>query len=117
MSNPQGTWEGEAKRLQNKSDDHAIKTMSNKMRREGSNQGHQALWATQMTYSLPGTSMSLEELENIQRKARRASLGKLGFNQNFPKAVVYGPSATGGLKMVDLAIEQGIRATENFFLF
>ena len=39
----------------------------------------------------------------------------MGFSQNFPKAVVYGgPITSGGLKMVDLTIEQGIRARENF---
>ena len=53
MSKPQeGTWEGKAKRLQNKSNDHAIKTMSNKMRRGDANQGHQAIQAAQMTYLL-----------------------------------------------------------------
>ena len=49
MSNPKGTWEGEAMRIQNKSNDHAIKTMANKLRRGDSNQAHKAIWAAQMT--------------------------------------------------------------------
>jgi hypothetical protein len=60
-----------------------------------------------MRYSLPVTSMTPSQLEGIQRKGRRASLCKMGFSQNFPKAVVYGPITTGGLKMVDLTTEQG----------
>ena len=73
------------------------------------------IWAAQMMYSIPVMSMTQTQLEGIQNKERRASLGKMGFSQNFPKAVVYGPLTTGGLKMVDLTIEQqGIQATENF---
>ena len=78
MSNPQeGTWEGKAKRLQNKSNDHAIKTMSNKMWRRDANQACRAIWAAQMTYSLPVTSMTSEQLENIE-KSQKSKLGKTG---------------------------------------
>ena len=85
------------------------------MWRRDASQAHHLIWAFQMTYSLPVTSMTQYKLEGIQKKARKASLGKMaGFSQNFPKAVVYGPLTTGGLKMVELTIEQGICLTENF---
>jgi hypothetical protein len=42
--------------------------------------------------------MTESQLEEIQKKAKRASLGKMDFSQNFPKAAVYGSIITGGLK-------------------
>ena len=74
--------------------------MSHKMWRSAASQAHHLIWAFQMTYSLPVTSMTQYQLEGIQKKARKASLGKMaGFSQNFPKEeVVYGPITTGGLK-------------------
>ena len=49
------------------------------------------------------------------KNARRASLAKMGFNQNFPKASVHSPKERGALSsMVDLTVEQGIRAVEGF---
>jgi len=67
-----------------------------------------------MTYSLPVTSISYKQLEEIQKRARRASLGKMGYNQQFPLAVVYDPKSVGALDLVDLTMEQGIRVVESF---
>ena len=60
------------------------------------------------------TGMMGKQLEGIQKNTRRASLAKMGFNQNFPKASVYGPMERGALSMVDLTVEQGTRAVEGF---
>ena len=88
---------------------YAMKIFSERdTERRDASQAHHLIWAAQMRYSLPVTSMTQYKLEGIQKKARKASLGKMaGFSQNFPKAVVYGPLTTGGLKMVDLTTEQG----------
>jgi len=48
------------------------------------------------------------------KKARRANLAKMGFNQNLPKASVDGPKERGALSMVDLTVEQGICAVDGF---
>ena len=42
------------------------------------------------------------------------SLFKMGFHKNYPKAVVYGPVFKGGLNMVDLTIEDGVRGITHF---
>lgn len=45
-----------------------------------------------MTYSLPITFMTQEQLENIQKGARRAVLlARMGYNHFPKKASVYGP--------------------------
>ena len=94
---------------------YAMKIFSERdTERRDASQAHHLIWAAQMMYSIPVMSMTQTQLEGIQNKERRASLGKMGFSQNFPKAVVYGPLTTGGLKMVDLTSEQGICLTENF---
>ena len=68
-----------------------------------------------MSYTLPITGMNAKKLETIQRKARRASLGKMGFNQNFLRAVFMVPQQwLGALNLVDLTIEQGIRAMDSY---
>ena len=67
-----------------------------------------------MTYSLPVTSLLYNQVEKIQKRAQCASLGKMGYNQNFPLAVVYGPKSVGPLDLVDLTMEQGIRAVASF---
>jgi Reverse transcriptase (RNA-dependent DNA polymerase) len=114
LSNPMGNWDDEASRLLTKSNAYAVQTLSHKMRRQDASRAHHSIWSAQMTYSLPVTGMNTKQLETIQKKARWASLGKMGYNQNFPRAVVYGPIEKGGLNMVDLTIEQGVRAIENF---
>jgi len=89
--------------------------LSHKLRRKDALQAHTTFWAAQqMTYSMPITGLSREQLEKAQKKARQASLGKMGFNQKFPMATVCGPKDRVCLSMVDLTREQGIRAVASF---
>jgi hypothetical protein len=44
----------------------------------------------------------------LQSKALHATLNKLGFNPNTPRAVVFGPCIRAGLRLRDLPTEQGI---------
>ena len=58
--------------------------------------------------------LSLKSLESIQKHARQASLSKMGgYNQKFPKVLVYGTLSCGGLNMVNLIVEQGIWGLAN----
>jgi len=70
--------------------------------------------SAQIASSLPVTGMTTQQLENIQKTARKGSLGKMRFNQEFPLVVVYGTKLTGGIEMVYLTMEQGTRAVEHF---
>ena len=97
MSCPLGNWDDKFRRLATKSNIHASTTMSNQVRSMDAQQAHRDIWASQMAYSLPITGMNAKQLETIQRKARRASLGKMVFNQNFPQVVLHGPSTVGAL--------------------
>jgi len=106
-------WEEELRRMTKKSDKYARLTMSHRHRHCYANLSHRFIWAPQQTYSLPITSIPLKSLESIQKHARQASLSKMGYNQHFPKAAVYGPLSCGGLNMVILMVEQIIRGLAN----
>ena len=108
-------WTDEINRLATKSDNHARLTMSHRHQRCDADLSHSAIWVTQHTYSLPiTTSIPNKSLELIQMKSQQASLGKMGYNIHFPKAIVYGPISHGGLNMMDLSVlEQGIRGIAN----
>ena len=85
---------------------------TNRFRRSDATQAHHSIWSAQMTDSLPVTVIATRQLENIQKEARRASLGKMGFNQNFPMAVVYRSKQTGEIEIVDLTMKKEARAVE-----
>ena len=42
----------------------------------------------------------------MQSKMLRAMLPKMGFNRNFPRAVVHGPFSLGGNQLIDVKVEQ-----------
>ena len=48
------------------------------------------------------------ELKTVQTQATSSFLQRMGFNQNFPRAVVFGPISMGGLEFRDLYVEQGV---------
>ena len=58
-------------------------------------------------YSLTTTTMTRMELKTVQTQATSSFLQRMGFNQNFPRAVVFGPISLGGLEFWDLYVEQG----------
>jgi hypothetical protein len=67
-----------------------------------------AVYLPSMTYTLTLTAHSPKKLRKVQSSAICATLNKLGFNRNTPRAVVFGPCLQAGLSLRDLATEQGI---------
>jgi hypothetical protein len=67
-----------------------------------------AVYLPAMTYTLTLTAHSPKKLRTLQSSGVRATLNKLEFNRNTPRAVVFGPCLQAGLSMRDLATEQGI---------
>jgi hypothetical protein len=60
-----------------------------------------------MGYSLPVTTFSEDELNNIQITPIQVILPAMGYNRNTPKAVVFGPREYVGIGLRHLYIEQG----------
>jgi len=58
-------------------------------------------------YSLPITTLSRKQVDQIQARATKAILSSLGINRMFPRAVAFGPPQYGGLGLQHLLTKQG----------
>jgi hypothetical protein len=58
-------------------------------------------------YPLPTTTMTRQQLHNIEKGPINALLPKLGYNRHFPRAIVHGPIRYGGLGIKSLYFAQG----------
>ena len=74
---------------------------------------YQGKYVPSVNYSLPVCSMNTAQLQSIQTQFISALLNKLGFNQHYPRAVVYGPHELGGLQLIDVRYEQGVQNTQS----
>jgi hypothetical protein len=70
---------------------------------------HRSTYVPSMTYSLPLTIFDRKTLNQIQRWAIQAILNKLGVCRSFPQRVAFGPKELGGMSLLDMSIEQGIK--------
>jgi hypothetical protein len=71
-----------------------------------------AVFIPAMSYTLPVSHHQAPKLTKLQSAPTRATLMKLGFNRNTLSRVVFGPSRSGGVGLLDLAVEQGIGQVE-----
>jgi hypothetical protein len=53
------------------------------------------IYTPAMTYSLPSVNISEKVLNKIQAKALESFTPVLGFNRNFPRSVILGPTEFG----------------------
>lgn len=70
------------------------------------------IYTPAMTYSLPAVNISEKVLDKIQAKALESFIPALGFNCNFPRAVLLGPKAFGGEGIPHLHTESNIQKIE-----
>ena len=66
------------------------------------------IYAPALGYTLPGVSIPQKALDKIQLKAMESFVPAMGFNKNFPHAVVFGPEAFGGESVPHLYTEANI---------
>ena len=67
---------------------------------------YQSRYKAMIGYSLPVTTFTRNQLDQIQKKFIFFLLPKLGMNRHTPRAIVYGPMKYGGRNLLDLRIEQ-----------
>jgi hypothetical protein len=72
-------------------------------------QAHTYYYIPAMTYSLAAVSMTEKQLYKIQQHATTQFSRMCGFEKGFPKAVVHGPVAFGGLGFLSLYAESNIK--------
>jgi hypothetical protein len=59
-------------------------------------------------YSLPATSLSNKQCEEIDKTLRKGLLPAIGINRNFPKKLVHGACDSGGLGIPSTYVAQGV---------
>ncbi len=62
-----------------------------------------------MKYPLPAMAVDKEELNSIQTRILSAMLQNLGINRNLPTAIRHCPTEFGGIALLDLQTELGIK--------
>jgi hypothetical protein len=106
---PTGDDSDQVKHLRTTSDRMAALVASSKLSKIESLLAYRMNWTPSISYSLGTSTMSPTDLAAIQSAATSSFLNKLGINRNFPRAVVFGPKALGGLELRNLCVEQGVQ--------
>lgn len=70
------------------------------------------IYTTAMGYSLPAVNISEKIVNKIQAKALESFVPALGYNRNFPRDVILGPSEFGGASIPHLYTESRIQQVE-----
>ena len=71
---------------------------------------HRSIYSPAMTYSLPAMAVDEEAFAPVQSKILASLLNGLGVARTIPTAIRHGPTAMGGLDLLDLRTESGISA-------
>ena len=75
---------------------------------------HRTIYKPAMKYSLPSVAVDEEMFEPVQAKILASILNGLGVARTIPTAIRYGPTAMGGLDLLDLRTEMGISSLKLF---
>jgi hypothetical protein len=73
-----------------------------------------ACYLPSVTYPLACSSLTLSQLDKVQRKAMSILVSRCGFNRNTKKEMLYGPLSLGGANFRHLYVQQGINQTVMF---
>jgi hypothetical protein len=111
---PNGNYQQEANFLKTKADTYAARLIVSNLTRMDTFIFHRSTYTPSLTYSLPVTTLSKSQLNKIQKKSVMAILDKLGVNRHFPRRVTFGPRELGGLFLLDMSVEQGVRQVQHF---
>jgi len=110
---PDGNYRKETAFLLNKANHYASRLSSSNLSEMDTFIFHRSTYVPSMTYSLPVTTISVKDLNKIQRRAVSSILNKLGVNKNFPRRVAFGPKDLCGLALLDMSVDQGVRQAKH----
>jgi hypothetical protein len=106
--NANGTFQHHAKLTKEKSDILAHRLHRSRLSRTLSLLYYRTTYLPAIGYSLPVTSMTSTELQQVQICMNRVVLNQLGYNRNYPRAATFAPLQEFGAGLHDLRIEQGL---------
>ncbi|GFH56253.1 hypothetical protein CTEN210_12729 [Chaetoceros tenuissimus] len=101
-----GNWRDEYKHRVKQMKSMASKVHTCTLDRNDSHLLYSTRYKPTISYPLHHTTFTDKECDKLQSPFLRAILPKMGFNRNFPRAVVHGPYALGGNQIIDVKVEQ-----------
>ena len=109
MENPNGNYEDEYTNLRNKSARWRDSIINQHLTRPEIKLFYQSFYLPSISYHLTINTFTEIQLEKIQHPIIQVILQRLGYNENMPKDVIYGPTTTGGLGFHHLFSLQGLQ--------
>jgi hypothetical protein len=106
--NPNGDFTKQLQILREKSDRMANQIRSSRITGNNMEIFLRTMYTPAMTYVLPSVAADEENFASVQASMMSIALQKLGASKTTPTAIRHGPSAFGGLNLVDLRTENGI---------
>ena len=67
-----------------------------------------AVYIASVTYSLPSTSLTAKQCDNIQKALTTKILPRLGYHHTFPQSIAYAPKEMGGMGLLTIEGEQAV---------
>lgn len=112
--NPLGDFTKQLQELQNKSNTMAAHLYASRITPTHMQTFLRTMYAPSMLYALPAVAVDEEELARVQTSMMAVALQKLGASKTTPTAIRHGPTELGGLNIIDLRTEIGIRNLKFF---
>ena len=107
METPSGDYKPEVARLLAKSKSIAQKISTASINSSEARIIYRSMYIPSINYSFPAGILTLREAEQVQGSTIQALLSAMGFTPGMPRAVVFGPTESGGIGLRHLFAEQG----------
>jgi hypothetical protein len=95
--------------LNQKSNEISIKINTCQLNRRQAKMAYNSCYIPAILYSLSAVTISQQQVDQIQQQATSAFIWKCGYDQHFPRCVVYGHNKFGGLGFLQLYVEGNIK--------
>jgi len=107
MENPSGDYSDEYRNIKSKAHSWKMSITNQYLTRAESKLFHQNFFLPSMHYHLTVGTFNDKQLNQLQHLVIQSLLPRMGYNSNMPKAVIYGPTSSGGMGIQSLRALQG----------
>ena len=101
----EGNEKVEVKFLKGKSDKYGVSVKNATFSRKEASMSFNGVYIPSMKYGLPSTSLTIENIDHIQKFAVDKFTSAIGYEHSIPRAVLFGPKDFGGVGLKHLFTE------------
>jgi hypothetical protein len=98
--------------LNRKNNDFITKITNSQFNHRMARRAYSMCYIPSMLYSLVATSLREIHIDKIQQKAMMVFIRIMGFEKNFPRAVIFGPKKYGGIGLQKLSVDSNTNKIE-----